>query len=127
MLCSALCCVCVCALCWAAEVVVCCTLLANDGPTPVASVCNWKLALDLWVGFQHAAQESFPIRASVLLSGEECWPCWPCRLAGWQQSRGIAATAWKYWSSSPLIIAQPELSRTVLAWDFDLIDLPCLT
>lgn len=82
MLCSALCCVCVCALCWAAEVVVCCTLLANDGPTPVVSVCNWKLALDLWVGFQHAAQESFPIRASVLLSGEEeCWPCWPCRLA----------------------------------------------
>lgn len=36
--------------------------------------------------------------------------------AGWQQqSRGVAATAWKYWSSSPLIIAQPELSRPVLA------------
>lgn len=80
--CAVRCAVCVCALCWATEVVVCCTLLANDGPTPVVSVCNWKLALDLWVSFQRAAQESFPIRASVLLSGEEeCWSCWPCRLA----------------------------------------------
>lgn len=44
------------------------------------------------------------------------------------KSRGVAATAWKYWSSSPLIIiAQPELSRPDLPWDFDLIDLPCLT
>lgn len=41
------------------------------------------------------------------------------------KSRGVAATAWKYWSSSPLIIAQPELSRPDLAWDFDLIDLTC--
>lgn len=39
VLCCALrCAVCVCSLCWAAEVVVCCTLLANDGPTPVVSV-----------------------------------------------------------------------------------------
>lgn len=82
MLCIALCCVCV------------LSLLGRRGGGVLYSPCkrraypcrqcngNWKLALDLWVSFQRAAQESFPIRASVLLSGEEeCWPCWPCRPA----------------------------------------------